>query len=98
MESPLSTLLSLKEAAAVLPGRRSARTVWKWATSGVNGVVLETVFVGRERFTSPERIERFISESTSKRNRRESTNRTGCVRGRLGERTKLSLVAKGLLR
>jgi hypothetical protein len=35
--------------------------VRRWADTGVDGVVLETVKVGGRRFTSLEAIERFLS-------------------------------------
>jgi hypothetical protein len=43
-------------------GKYLSRTLCsRWATSGVNGVVLETVRIGRRaRFTSVEAIERFV--------------------------------------
>lgn len=99
MDAHLAELLSLKEVASVVPGNRTARTIWKWATSGVNGVILETVCVGRSRFTSMECVERFIDGLTSKRMSVDSAcDSRRKTSGRIDERTRMSLVAKGLLR
>ncbi len=54
------TLLSAAEAARHLPGRPSPATAWRWRTTGVNGVKLEFIRVGRRWFTSVEAIQRFI--------------------------------------
>ena len=53
-------LLSVNEAAKVIPGRPHLSTVWRWISYGVGGVRLETVQIGGRRYTSFEAIERFI--------------------------------------
>lgn len=59
------TLLPLAQAAKRLPRLRADRpvspcTLWRWATSGLRGVRLETVKVGSVRCTSVEALERFL--------------------------------------
>lgn len=39
-------------------------TVYRWATKGVRGRILETVRVGGVRYTSVEALERFLSAPT----------------------------------
>lgn len=38
-------------------------TVWRWATNGLNGVMLATVKVGRAQYTSRDAIEAFQRRS-----------------------------------
>ncbi len=56
-------LLTLTEAAKLLPrlnGKRIATTtLWRWATSGIRGVRLETRRLGRRVVTSVEALDRF---------------------------------------
>ena len=55
-------LLSLSEAAAVMPGRPVCRqTVYRWAFRGIRGIKLETWTVGGGRHTSREAIGRFLA-------------------------------------
>lgn len=65
-ESPLlsnETLITFNEAARHLPrvnGKRvHVSALWRWATSGVQGVRLETRRLGRRYFTSLEALDRF---------------------------------------
>ena len=44
-----------------IPGRPATCTLWRWATQGVDGVVLESTRVGKRLFTSHAAAERFIS-------------------------------------
>ena len=63
---PLSDeLLTLPQAAAILPRRRegskvSASTLWRWYTRGSRGVRLEIVKVGGQTYTSREALRAFI--------------------------------------
>lgn len=52
-------LLTLPEAAALLPGRPSVATLWRWRTKGARGRRLESVVLGGKVFTSAEAIQRF---------------------------------------
>lgn len=60
------------KAAAALPGMEAdhvhPKTVWRWATAGVRGVQLETVFVGGQRFTTREALSRFCEAVTNRAN------------------------------
>jgi hypothetical protein len=62
------TLVSLAGVTAVAGGAVSYRTAWRWATTGLRGVRLATVFFGGHRFTSKEAVARFVSELTEARN------------------------------
>lgn len=55
-------LITLQQATTKFPGRRriGIATLFRWASTGVRGVKLETLHVGRSRFTSVEAIGRFI--------------------------------------
>lgn len=54
-------LLSLAQAARMLPSSPSPTTMWRWCTRGVRGVRLRSVKVGRSRMTSEEALQEFIS-------------------------------------
>jgi hypothetical protein len=54
--------LSLNEARKILPGNPSHPTVYRYATTGMRGAVLETIKLGRARFTSVSAIQRFIDQ------------------------------------
>lgn len=71
MFGPTEKRLTLTEAAA-LPGMEAKavhpQTIWRWATRGVRGVVLETMFVGGQRFTTAEALRRFCESVTDQAN------------------------------
>ena len=57
-------LLTLRQAAARIPGRAARRSihvsaVYRWAQRGVRGVVLETAPIGGTLYTSVEALQRF---------------------------------------
>jgi hypothetical protein len=54
-------LLSMTEAAKLLPGRPNVATLWRWRTSGCRGHRLETILFGGRRYTSREAIARFVA-------------------------------------
>lgn len=63
-------LISLTEAAKLLPGRRQGKRphvscVYRWTKSGCRGVVLESVQIGGTRCTSREALSRFIANLTA---------------------------------
>ena len=65
IDSTSETLISLSEAAKAVPRRRKGRkthlsTIYRWATVGVRGVVLETLQCGGSRVTSREALQRFF--------------------------------------
>jgi hypothetical protein len=64
IDSTSETLISLADAAKAVPRRRRGRkthlsTIYRWATVGVRGVVLETLQCGGSRVTSREALQRF---------------------------------------
>ena len=64
------TLLTLTEAAKLLPPRRRGKrpafsTIWRWATSGVHGIVLDTIMVGGTRCTTASAIQNFCDALTA---------------------------------
>jgi len=59
-------LLPLRDAAALLPGRRKGTkvniaTLWRWKTKGARGVVLETVRIGNQNYTTEQAVRDFIA-------------------------------------
>ena len=65
IDSTTETLISLSDAAKAVPRRRRGRkthlsTLYRWATAGVRGVVLETLQCGGSRVTSREAMQRFF--------------------------------------
>jgi hypothetical protein len=59
-------VLSFAQAARRLPRMRGGRpvspaTLWRWATSGLRGVRLETTHIGGTRCTSLEALARFFA-------------------------------------
>lgn len=66
-------IFPLAELPKRLPARRRKKplhisTVFRWAASGINGVVLETIRVGGALHTSIEAVQRFSEALTAKRN------------------------------
>jgi hypothetical protein len=65
IDSQTETIVTLAQAADQLPRRRRGRkthisTLYRWATAGCRGVVLETIQVGGTRCTSREGLQRFF--------------------------------------
>jgi hypothetical protein len=78
IDSIREELISLTKAAEVLPHRRRGRkphvsTLFRWATGGCRGVVLETLQVGGTRCTSREALQRFF-EALSRNESSPPTN------------------------
>lgn len=49
-----------------ITGKRPHKnTPWRWATKGVAGVILESVFINGQRWTSEQAIQRFLIASTN---------------------------------
>lgn len=55
------TIISMTEAARMIPGRPTTATVWRWTTRGVAGIKLESLKIGGRRLTSREAVERFMA-------------------------------------
>lgn len=60
------TLLTLPQAAALFPVTPCASTVWRWATKGVRGTILNTVRTGARLYTTVEAVEAFMRELSDK--------------------------------
>lgn len=58
-------LLSMTQAAKLLPGRPDVATLWRWRTSGCRGIKLESILFGGRRYTSREALSRFIAATTA---------------------------------
>jgi hypothetical protein len=56
-------LLTLAQAAALLPDHPSTATLWRWRVKGRNGRLLETVTLGGKVYTSVEALQRFAEQS-----------------------------------
>jgi hypothetical protein len=59
-------LLPLREAAGLFPRRRmgtkvNITTLWRWMKTGARGVVLETVRVGNQNYTTEQAVRDFIA-------------------------------------
>ena len=71
IDSTCETLITFAEAARGLPSRRNGRkthisTLYRWATAGCKGVILETLQIGGSRCTSREAMQRFFEALTSR--------------------------------
>jgi hypothetical protein len=85
IDSLSETLRTLAQAADELPRRRRGRrthvsTLYRWATVGCRGIVLETLQVGGTRCTSLEALQRFfenLSASKDSPSARTSTRTAG---------------------
>jgi hypothetical protein len=60
------TMLTITAAAKSCPGGgRHTSTLNRWIKIGLNGVRLETIFIGGRRWTSKEALERFNQRLTA---------------------------------
>ena len=65
IDTAVESVRPLAQAANELPRRRGGRkthisTLYRWATAGYRGVVLETIQIGATRCTSREALQRFF--------------------------------------
>lgn len=65
IDSKSENLISLNEAAKLLPKRRGGKRphitcLYRWTTHGCRGVLLESIQVGATRCTSKEALDRFF--------------------------------------
>ncbi len=65
------TLITFSQAVRMFPGHMSPNTVARWALHGTRGAILESIKVGRQRFTSKEAVHRFIYHLSERPARRE---------------------------
>ena len=82
-------LLSFPEACKRLPRRRSGKrphpaTLYRWASDGLRGVMLETIQVGGTLCTSMEALQRFFSRLGSQSARSGRPPCPCCHRARMG--------------
>jgi hypothetical protein len=64
--SDTNSLVLISRAAPLFPTRPSIASICRWATRGINGVVLSTIRVGGRRYTDAQRVAEFL-EATNKR-------------------------------
>jgi hypothetical protein len=57
----------MEEAATVCAGNVSHKTIRRWATAGLRGIVLDSWFEGGRRYTSREAIQKFNAAITEAR-------------------------------
>src|SRR5262245_24769943 len=93
-------LLSLREAARLLPARRKGKKphvscLYRWTTAGCRGVRLDFVNVGGTRCTSREALARFI-ERLSAANGTGQGGQTPCGRRRDLAQVERELDQKGI--
>ena len=74
-------VLPLSEIGAILPGRPSHSTLWRWCIVGYHGVKLEYLPVGRRYVTSVEAVERFSRKVAAARAERERRGVDGSSSG-----------------
>lgn len=55
-------LITMPQAAAMLPGRPSLCALWRWRTRGCGGRCLESVIIGGTPYTSVEALARFARQ------------------------------------
>ena len=58
-------VVTLTEAARLLPRRPNVATLWRWRKAGIRGVRLETMMYGGRRVTSREALDRFFERVTA---------------------------------
>ncbi len=76
IDTRLEELISLADAARLLPARRRGKRphiscMYRWTTVGCRGVVLDSVMVGGTRCTSREAIARFIGRLSARDSARD---------------------------
>jgi hypothetical protein len=87
IDSTTETLISLAEAAKMLPRRRKGRkahvsTLFRWTTAGVRGIRLESIQCGGSRCTSKEALQRFYEALSQRQTGAFGGGRGGSAVGR----------------
>ena len=67
-------LVTLSEAARLVPGSRHPSTIWRWINEGRCGVCLESLEIGGVTYTSRSAIQRFCDEVTAAKKRLRATS------------------------
>lgn len=94
---PEETPIPLEEARYLVPGgAKSRQTLWRWCMTGIGGVRLEHLQVGRETFTSQEALRRFFARvTTASEARRRRATRSEEERAQDVEKALKELESKG---
>jgi len=95
------TLVSLSEAAKLLPTRRAGKKVhpsclYRWTTTGCRGVILESIQVGGTRCTSKESLALFFHRLTQNWESAPKNRQTPAQRRRAAEAAERELTGEGL--
>ncbi len=85
-------LVSMSQAADLIPGRPSLCALWRWRTRGVRGRRLEAVPIGGRTYTSIEALQRFAAQGSTD----GPTIRTPAARERAIARAERELSAAGV--
>ena len=62
MDCNIDDLITIAEAAELIPGKPHICSVHRWILKGINGVTLKAVRVGGRRFKSREWVREFIDK------------------------------------
>jgi hypothetical protein len=94
------TLISLSDVPPRIPAKRSGKrvhlaSVYRWASSGCRGIVLETLQVGGVRCTSVEALQRFFVGLTRAGSGQPATTQTTQRRQREIEAAEKELAGAG---
>jgi len=94
-------LLSLTQAARLLPARRGGKQphvscLYRWTTAGCKGVVLESLQIGGTRCTSKEALARFFGRLTQEASPEAETTRSVARRRRAAEAAERQLEREGI--
>lgn len=71
IDTTIETVVTLAEAARLLPRRRAGRkcsksTLYRWTTRGCRGTILESIQIGATKCTSTQALNRFFQRLTSR--------------------------------
>ena len=69
IDTTIETVVTLAEAARLLPRRRAGRkcsksTLYRWTTRGCRGTILESIQIGATKCTSTQALNRFFQRLT----------------------------------
>jgi hypothetical protein len=92
--------ITLGEVPAEIPSRLGNRlhvsTVHRWATTGVKGVILESIKIGGQRYTSKEALQRFVERCSAGPASSATTTRTPTTRRKAIEKAERELDRAGI--
>jgi hypothetical protein len=98
IDSQSESVITLSQAADELPRRRRGRkttvsTIYRWATAGCRGVILETIQIGATRCTSREALQRFFERLSAPVHARTGSGPIPTGRRTLSQRQRASAEA-----